>query len=148
MRMNLIVVGTDGSESATKAVGKAAELARQTERKLAIVSAYKPAAGVKIGGTPGAGSDARAWTEGLSESAVEAILRDAAQLAKSEGIEVEVHSRKGDPADALLEVAKDTDAELIVVGSKGMTGARRVLGSVPNKVTHHADCSVMVVKTS
>jgi nucleotide-binding universal stress UspA family protein len=145
--MNLIVVGTDGSESANVAVGKAAELARQTDGRLAIVSAYKPA-GVKIGGTSGAGNEASSWAEGLSESAVEAILRDAAQMAKSEGIEVEVHSRKGDPADALLAVAKDTDADLIVVGSKGMTGARRVLGSVPNKVTHHADCSVMVVKTS
>lgn len=146
--MNLIVVGTDGSETAMKAVGKAAELARQTDGKLAIVSAYKPVAGVKIGGTTGAGSEATAWTDGLSESAVEAVLRDAAQLAKQHGIEVEVHSRKGDPADALLAVAKDVDAELIVVGNRGMTGARRVLGSVPNKVTHHADCSVMVVKTS
>ena len=146
--MNLIVVGTDGSETAMKAVGKAAELARQTDGRLAIVSAYKPAAGVKIGGTTGAGSEAAAWTDGLSESAVEAVLRDAAQLAKSEGIEVEVHSCKGDPADALLSVAKDSDAELIVVGNRGMTGARRVLGSVPNKITHHADCSVLVVKTS
>jgi nucleotide-binding universal stress UspA family protein len=146
--MDLIVVGTDGSESAMKAVGKAAELARQTEGRLAIVSAYKPAAGVKISGTTGAGSEASAWADGLSESVVEAVLRDAAQMAKAEGIEVELHSRKGDAADALLEVAKDTDADLIVVGSRGMTGARRVLGSVPNKVTHHADCSVMVVKTS
>ena len=146
--MNLIVVGTDGSETAMKAVGKAAQLARQTDGRLAIVSAYKPMSAVKISGTAGVGSDAGGWTDGLSDSAVEAVLRDAAQLAKSEGIEVEVHSRKGDPADALLAVAKDTDAELIVVGNKGMTGARRVLGSVPNKITHHADCSVMVVKTN
>jgi nucleotide-binding universal stress UspA family protein len=146
--MNLIVVGTDGSETAMKAVGKAAELARQTDRKLAIVSAYKPLSRAKIGGTGDAGREASAWADGLSESAVEAVLRDAAQLAKSEGVEVETHSRKGDPADALLEVAKDNDADLIVVGNRGMTGARRVLGSVPNKVTHHAACSVMVVKTS
>ena len=146
--MNLIVVGTDGSETAMKAVGAAAELARQTQRKLAIVSAYRPVSGVKISGTAGAGAEAQAWADGLSESAVEAVLRDAAQIAKSEGIEVETHTRRGDPADALLAVAKDTDADLIVVGSRGMTGARRVLGSVPNKVTHHADCSVMVVKTS
>jgi nucleotide-binding universal stress UspA family protein len=146
--MNLIVVGTDGSDSAMKAVGKAAELARQTEGKLAIVSAYKPLAGARISGAGDAGSEASAWNESLSESAVDAILRDAAQLAKAEGIEVETHSCKGDPADALLSVAKDHDAELIVVGNKGMTGARRVLGSVPNKVTHHAECSVMVVQTS
>jgi nucleotide-binding universal stress UspA family protein len=146
--MNLIVVGTDGSDTAMKAVGKAAELARQTDGKLAIVSAYKPISAVKISGTAGVGAEANSWAEGLSESAVEAILRDAAQFAKAQGVDCEVHSRKGDPADALLSVAKDTNAELIVVGNRGMTGARRVLGSVPNKVTHHADCSVMVVKTS
>jgi nucleotide-binding universal stress UspA family protein len=146
--MNLIVVGTDGSDSAMKAVGKAAELARQTDGRLAIVSAYKPLSGARISGAGDAGSEADAWNESLSESAVEAVLRDAAQLAKAEGVEVETHARKGDPADALLAVAKDQDAELIVVGSKGMTGARRVLGSVPNKVTHHAECNVMVVRTS
>src|SRR5689334_8647666 len=116
--MNLIVVGTDGSESAMKAVGKAAELARQTEGKLAIVSAYKPLSGARISGAGDAGSEANAWSENLSESAVEAVLRDAAQLAKAEGIEVETHSRKGDPADALLAVAKDHAADLIVVGNR------------------------------
>src|SRR4051812_16732733 len=146
--MNLIVVGTDGSDSAMKAVGRAAELARKIDGTLAIVSAYKPLTGARISGAGDAGSEAIAWNEGLSESAVEAILRDAAQLAKAEGIEVETHSRKGDPADALLAVAKDNDAELIVVGNKGMTGARRVLGSVPNKVTHHAECDVMLVRTA
>lgn len=146
--MNVIVVGTDGSETAKKAVGKAAELARQTEGKLAIVSAYKPVSGVRISGTGGAGSEADAWPGGLSESAVEVLLHEAAVMAKSEGIEVETHARKGDPADALLEVAREQDADLIVVGNRGMTGARRLLGSVPNKVTHHAECNVMVVRTT
>ncbi len=145
--MNLIVVGTDGSETAMKAVGKAAELARQTDGRLAIVSAYKPLSGATIA-SGGAGGDASAWTDGLSQSGVETVLRDAERVAKAEGIEVETHSRKGDPADAILAVAKDEDADLIVVGNKGMTGARRLLGSVPNKVTHHAECSVMVVRTS
>jgi nucleotide-binding universal stress UspA family protein len=71
-----------------------------------------------------------------------------ALTAGAEGIEVETHSRKGDAADAILDVAKDENADMIVVGNKGMTGARRVLGSVPNKVTHHADCDVLVVRTS
>ncbi|MFL5839109.1 MAG: universal stress protein, partial [Thermoleophilaceae bacterium] len=85
--------------------------------------------------------------DGLSDSKVEAVLRDAATIARSEGVEIETHRRKGDPADAILEVAKEQDADLIVVGNQGMTGARRVLGSVPNKITHHAPCSVMVVRT-
>lgn len=146
--MNLIVVGTDGSETATRAVAKAAELARQTEGRLAIVSAYKPLAGARIGGTAGAGAEANAWKDGLSGSVVDVVLRDAAQLAKTEGVEAETHARTGDAADALLAVAKDENADLIVVGNRGMTGARRVLGSVPNKVTHHAECSVLVVNTS
>jgi nucleotide-binding universal stress UspA family protein len=146
--MNLIVVGTDGSESATKAVGKAAELARQTEGRLAIVSAYRPLAGAKIEGVADAGAEANAWKDGLSDSVVGVVLRNAAQVAKAEGIEVSTHARTGDAAEALLAVAKDENADLIVVGNRGMTGARRVLGSVPNKVTHHAECSVLVVKTT
>ncbi len=59
------------------------------------------------------------------------------------------HAREGDPADAILEVAEQTDADLIVVGNKGMTGARRfLLGSVPNKISHHAPCSVYIVRTT
>ncbi|HRV60538.1 MAG TPA: universal stress protein [Solirubrobacterales bacterium] len=55
----------------------------------------------------------------------------------------------GDPADAILKVAEDLDADLIVVGNKGMTGARRfLLGSVPNKVSHHAPCSVFIARTT
>src|SRR3954465_15067895 len=102
--MNLIVVGTDGSESAMKAVGKAAQLARQTDGKLAIVSADKPER-TRISGAHDAGNAGGAGAEGLSESAVEAVLHDAAVVAKNEGVEFEIHSRKGDPADALLSVA-------------------------------------------
>lgn len=59
------------------------------------------------------------------------------------------HARKGDPADAILDVAQEQDAALIVVGNKGMTGTRRLLlGSVPNNVAHHAPCSVLIVRTT
>ena len=65
------------------------------------------------------------------------------------GVEVETFAREGDPADAILDVAEERDADLIVVGNKGMTGARRfLLGSVPNKVSHHAPCSVLIVRTT
>jgi nucleotide-binding universal stress UspA family protein len=64
------------------------------------------------------------------------------------GVEAECHARKGDPADALLQVAEENGADLIVVGNRGMTGAKRfLLGSVPNKVSHHASCSVLIVRT-
>jgi nucleotide-binding universal stress UspA family protein len=65
------------------------------------------------------------------------------------GLDVETFAREGDPADAILDVAEERDADLIVVGNKGMTGARRfLLGSVPNKVSHHAPCSVLIVRTT
>ena len=66
----------------------------------------------------------------------------------SRGVEVVAHPREGDPADAILSVAEETQADLIVVGNKGMTGARRLLGSVPNKISHNAPCGVYIVRTT
>ena len=69
--------------------------------------------------------------------------------ARGAGVEVETFPRRGDPADAILDVAEESGADLIIVGNKGMTGAKRfLLGSVPNKVSHHAPCSVMIIRTT
>ncbi|WP_309233282.1 universal stress protein [Conexibacter sp. W3-3-2] len=58
-------------------------------------------------------------------------------------------AREGEAADAILRIADEQGADLIVVGNKGMTGAARfLLGSVPNKITHHAPCNVLVVRTT
>jgi nucleotide-binding universal stress UspA family protein len=70
-------------------------------------------------------------------------------VAREAGVSVNVYPRQGDPADAILDVAEEREADLIVVGNKGMTGAKRfLLGSVPNKVSHHAPCSVMIIRTT
>ena len=81
---------------------------------------------------------------------VQAVLDEEAERIKSNGLsDVQTFAREGDPADAILDVAEETNADLIVVGNKGMTGARRfLLGSVPNKVSHHAPCNVMIVRTT
>ena len=80
---------------------------------------------------------------------VSATLAEAAKALEAEGVRVETHAREGDPADAILDVAEEQGADLIVVGNKGMTGAKRfLLGSVPNKVSHHAPCSVMIIRTT
>ena len=77
------------------------------------------------------------------------ILDRAAGQAERAGVEATTHARQGDPADALLDVAEETHADVLVVGNKGMTGAKRfLLGSVPNKVSHHAPCSVYIVRTT
>ena len=63
--------------------------------------------------------------------------------------EVETHARQGDAADAILDVAEERRSDLIIVGHRGTSGAKRfLLGSVPNKVSHHAPCSVLIVRTT
>jgi nucleotide-binding universal stress UspA family protein len=80
---------------------------------------------------------------------VNLVLDAAAAEAKKAGIEVQTHPVEADPTDAILNVAEEVKADLIVVGNKGMTGARRyLLGSVPNNVSHHAPCSVLIVRTT
>ena len=143
-----IVVGTDGSETATQAVSQAIELARLTGASLSLVSAYQPAAGRRVEAEQ-AGAPADVQYEIGPREDVNLVLDAAAADAKQEGIEVQTHPVEGDPADAILNVAEETKADLIVVGNKGMTGARRyLLGSVPNNVSHHAPCSVIIVRTS
>jgi nucleotide-binding universal stress UspA family protein len=139
-----IVVGTDGSKTADRALTRALELARLTGGRLHVVSAYSPAP-AKVSGAPV--SEAAEWSVG-PDFEVEGVLDRAGGRARSEGVEIKAHSPKGDPADAILAVAKEIDADLIVLGSRGMQGARRVLGSVPNKVSHRAPCDVLIVQTT
>lgn len=143
-----IVVGTDGSETAAEAVGQALELAKMTGATLSLVSAYQPASGHRVQAEQaGAPTDVQ-YEIGPRED-VNLLLDGAAADAKQQGVEVQTHPVEGDPADAILNVAEETKADLIVVGNKGMTGARRyLLGSVPNNVSHHAPCSVMIVRTT
>jgi nucleotide-binding universal stress UspA family protein len=64
-----------------------------------------------------------------------------------DGLAAEAHAAQGNADDVILSTALEVGADLIVVGSKGMRGARRYLGSVPNSVAHGAHCAVLVVKT-
>jgi len=140
-----IVVGTDGSETAAEAVRRAGALARLTDATVHVVSAYEPRA-LRL---EGAGDDPELARESIGPAPnVESLLERAAGTVHALGVTVERYARKGDPAEAILEVADDQKADLIVVGNKGMRGARRfLLGSVPNKISHHAGCSVMIVHT-
>lgn len=145
---NRIVVGTDGSETAGEAVRQAVDLAKLAGAQLSIVSAYAPVSKRRLQDEQeGAPADVQ-YEIGPRED-VNLVLDAAAANAKKEGLEVQTHPVEGDPAEALLNVAEETEADLIVVGNKGMTGARRfLLGSVPNNVSHHAPCSVMIVRTT
>ncbi|MGB7685801.1 MAG: universal stress protein [Solirubrobacterales bacterium] len=145
---NRIVVGTDGSDTAANAVRQATELAKLTGAQLSIVSAFAPVSGRRVAGEKlDAPADVQ-YEIGPRED-VNLILDAAAAAARKEGVEVQTHPVEADPADAILNVAEETGADLIVVGNKGMTGARRyILGSVPNNISHHAPCSVMIIRTT
>ena len=143
-----IVVGTDGSATAGAAVRTAADLAKLTGATLHLVNAYRVVtsdvyAAAAVAPTPAFRDDV---TDTLRNDA-EAMLQAAAEPLRAEGIAVETHVGPCPADEAILRVARDAKAGLVVVGSRGMTGARRILGSVPNRISHHADCAVMIVKT-
>jgi nucleotide-binding universal stress UspA family protein len=143
-----IVVGTDGSDTAAKAVGQAAELAASVGATLLIVSAFEPISGSRLREEASQAPDDVRWMVNPRED-VDATLQSAVDLAAEKGADSKTFARQGDPADAILDVAEEQGADLIVVGNKGMTGAKRfLLGSVPNKVSHHAPCSVLIVRTT
>jgi nucleotide-binding universal stress UspA family protein len=143
-----IVVGTDGSETAADAVRQAVDLARDVGAKIELVSAYEPVSSQRLGAERRQAPEDLQWTINPRED-VDATLEAAAAVAREANIEVTTHARQGDPADAILDVAEEQEADLIVVGNKGMTGAKRfLLGSVPNKVSHHAPCSVLIIRTT
>ena len=143
-----IVVGTDGSETAGEAVRQAIELARLSGGKLAIVAAFEPVPETRVREERAELPGDVSYTVGPRED-VNVILDSAVGQAKQEGVDAQPYPREGDPADAILDVAEESKADLIVVGNKGMTGAKRfLLGSVPNKVSHHAPCGVYIVRTT
>lgn len=142
-----ILVGTDGSDAAGAAVTRAVQLASALGARLQIVSAYEPVPErhlrIERVHVP---SDVQV---NMREEVL-ALLESARHDAQAAGLErVETFARVGDAADAILDVAEEQASDLIVVGNKGMTGATRFLvGSVPNKVSHHAPCSVLIVRTT
>jgi nucleotide-binding universal stress UspA family protein len=143
-----IVVGTDGSQTAGEAVRKAIELAKELGATIELVSAYEPVSNERLRVEARQVPADMQWIINPREDVV-ATLRAAAEQAEGAGVKVNTYAREGDPADAILDVAEERGADLIVVGNKGMTGAKRfLLGSVPNKVSHHAPCSVLIIRTT
>ncbi len=143
-----IVVGTDGSDTATQAVRQAVDLARSVGAKLELVSAYEPVPAQRLREERREAPEDMQWAISPRED-VDATLEAAATIAREANVDVDLYARQGDPADAILDVAEERNADLIIVGNKGMTGAKRfLLGSVPNKVSHHAPCSVLIIRTT
>ena len=143
-----IVVGTDGSDTATQAVRQAVDLALAIGAKIELVSAYEPVPAQRLSKERRQAPEDLQWAINPRED-VDVTLEAAAELARAAGVPVDVYPRQGDPADAILDVAEEQEADLVIVGNKGMTSAKRfLLGSVPNKVSHHAPCSVLIIRTT
>jgi nucleotide-binding universal stress UspA family protein len=143
-----ILVGTDGSATAERAVGEAVSLAAAMGARLHLVTAFDPAP------TPGQRDEREeapadvAWSVSPRVTA-ETVLERGVAAAESAGVAVQAHAREGDPAEVLLHIAEEEAVDLIVVGNRGMKGIQRfLLGSVPNKISHHAPCSVLIVRTT
>jgi nucleotide-binding universal stress UspA family protein len=144
-----IVVGTDGSDTARMALQQAIALARQSDASLKIVSAYEPVSDQRLRNQHVEVPKDLEWMVNPRGDVLQ-MLEAARDEAGRAGVErVETFARQGDAADAILDIAEEQHADLIVVGNKGMTGAKRfLLGSVPNKISHHAPCSVLIVRTT
>jgi nucleotide-binding universal stress UspA family protein len=143
--LRTIAVGTDGSDTASRAVDVALELAERCGARLVVGSSYRPVAETRLRDEQ---KDAPAdiqWSINPAEE-VNAIVQTVEERAQERGLATASDARMGRPGEVLCEIAADHEADVLVVGSKGMH--RRVLGSVPNTVSHRAPCSVMVVKTT
>ena len=138
--ISTIAVGTDGSDTAADALTMAAEVARRFDAKVVLLSAFDDSLASRSPTDPEG-----EWS--FSPAArLREILARAEEDLRREGIEVTSRIDEGDPAEVLVRLAEECSADILVVGNKGMQ--RRVLGSVPNTVTHKAHCSVIVVKTT
>lgn len=140
-----IVAGTDGSTTAAAAVDRAAELAKALGCPLHIVSAYAPTT-AWMASTGGLAVTELLSTEASLAAAEQVAARERDRVAAT-GVPTQTHACVGEPAESLIAVADELGAQMIVVGNRGMSGPRRVLGSVPNRVSHHARCAVMIVPT-
>ena len=141
--ISTVAVGTDGSATAAEAVKVAAGIAQRFDAELVLVSAFQESGGAPIGHE--SFSEEVQWASSPS-ARVREILARAEEEQQRDGLTCRVLADEGDPAEVIIRLAQECDADLLVIGNKGMR--RRVLGSVPNTVTHKAPCSVLVVKTT
>jgi nucleotide-binding universal stress UspA family protein len=140
-----IAVGTDGSDTAAKAVDFAIDLAARYEAKIVFLSAYRAASEERRQRESRDAPEDVQWQFSASED-VDPALRDAEDSAKDRGLDSRSEAKEGDPSKVLVELAGKHNADVLVIGNKGMD--RKVLGSVPNTVSHKAPCSVVIVKTT
>jgi nucleotide-binding universal stress UspA family protein len=145
MPIETVAVGTDGSDTATTAVQFAIELAEKFGSRIVFISSYRPVSESRLKHEQKDAPQDVQWAINPAED-VEDALRSVEALADEHGLKWTSEAREGDPSDVLVDLAEEHGADVLVIGNKGMH--RRVIGSVPNSVSHKAKCSVMIVKTT
>ena len=159
-----VLVGTDGSPTAMRAVDMASELAARLGAKATIVCVYEPPSEQELEQYRSDPDDPVAqWNVGkdvrdvpsefkwriAGTAQAEDILDRAAEHAAKAGLEAEVRAIEGSPAEELIGLAEREDFDMIAVGSVGMSGAKRfMLGNVPHRISHHAHTDVLILRTS
>jgi nucleotide-binding universal stress UspA family protein len=145
-----IVTGTDGSPTANAAMGQAFELARRCAATVHVVSVCRPLTAMVAAGAPEASALVAMAVSSKDQevAALRSFLDETCAGADCRDLTVVPHLLEGDPSEGILKIAEQEKADLIVVGNRGMHGARRVLGSVPNTISHRARCSVLIVQTT
>ena len=143
--INTVAVGTDGTSTASIAVDFAIDLAEKYGARLVVISSYQAVDELRLKREQAEAPQDVQWAINPTED-VDATLGDVEEKAHERGLETTTVASPGDPADVLCKHAEEQNADLLVVGNKGMQ--RRILGSVPNSVAHKAPCSVVVVKTT
>jgi nucleotide-binding universal stress UspA family protein len=141
--LSTVAVGTDGSSTAEVAVRAAAELARRFDAELVLISASQDSGRARRG-SPRPDVELQ-WAYSPAARVREMLARTEQEMA-NDGVNCRMLIDEGDAAEVLVRLARECEADLLVIGNKGMD--RRLLGSVPNSVTHKAPCSVLVVKTT
>jgi len=147
MTYGTVVVGTDGSPTAELAVRHAGKVAADNEARLVVVTAYEPHGDELVAKEAQAPEDIKwALTDRVQ---AEELAQKGRAIAKAEGAtNIVAQAIAGSPADVLLEAAHDFGADVIVVGSKGLTSSVHfMLGSVASSVSHHAPCDVLIIHT-
>lgn len=140
-----IAVGTDGSDTADKAVEVALDIADRFKARLLVLSVYKPVDAGRLEHEREEAPEDIQWAINPHED-VDATLAAVEERARARGLDAASIAREGEPASTICELAEEQDVDLLVIGNKGMQ--RRLFGSVPKKISQHAPCSVLIAKTT
>lgn len=142
-----ILLASDGSETALRAAATAAELARRFDASLTVLHVFAiPLTPVSFAGTPGAEVDPL-LLERMAGEVQDAVARRTGRVLEDAGVPYATRQEIGHPAETIVRVALQEGFDLVVLGSRGLSEIRSfLLGSVSDKVSHHAPCPVLIVK--